>query len=150
MLAANWSLQVSPSVEQSGLVERLSRRRHAVADALAGLPLDEGNPLTAAIHAAVRNGKRLRPRAVVTEFEKTIHDELDLAREAANCSQLRRNFLHSPLMLVPEVYWDWCTREVMVMQRMTGTPIGQVDELKAQGVDIPRLARAEDRPTLPR
>jgi ubiquinone biosynthesis protein len=88
------------------------------------------------------DGKRLRPRAVVAEFEKTIHDELDLAREAANCSQLRRNFLHSPLMLVPEVYWDWCTSEVMVMQRMTGTPISQVDDLRAQGIDIPRLARA--------
>jgi ubiquinone biosynthesis protein len=88
------------------------------------------------------DGKRLRPRAVVAEFEKTIHDELDLAREAANCSQLRRNFLHSPLMLVPEVYWDWCTSEVMVMQRMSGTPISQVDELSAQGIDIPRLARA--------
>ena len=54
------------------------------------------------------DGKRLRPREVVAEFEKTIHDELDLTREAANCSQLRRNFRHSPLLLVPEVYWDWC------------------------------------------
>jgi ubiquinone biosynthesis protein len=88
------------------------------------------------------DGKRLRPREVVAEFDKTIHDELDLAREAANCSQLRRNFLHSPLLLVPEVYWDWCTREVMVMERMTGTPIGQIDRLREQGVDIPRLARA--------
>jgi ubiquinone biosynthesis protein len=88
------------------------------------------------------DGKRLRPREVVAEFEKTIRDELDLAREAANCSQLRRNFLHSPLLLVPEVYWDWCTREVMVMERMAGTPIGQIDRLREQGVDIPRLARA--------
>ena len=88
------------------------------------------------------DGKRLRPREVVAEFDKTIHDELDLAREAANCSQLRRNFLHSPLLLVPEVYWDWCTSEVMVMERMTGTPIGQIERLREQGVDIPRLARA--------
>ena len=71
------------------------------------------------------DGKRLKPREVVAEFERTIHDELDLAREAANCSQLRRNFLYSPLLLVPEVYWDWCTSEVMVMERMLGTPISQ-------------------------
>ena len=87
------------------------------------------------------DGKRLKPREVVAEFEKTIHDELDLSREAANCSQLRRNFLHSPLLLVPEVYWDWCNSEVMVMERMSGIPISQVAQLKAAGVDIPRLAR---------
>jgi ubiquinone biosynthesis protein len=88
------------------------------------------------------DGKRLRPREVVAEFDKTIHDELDLAREAANCSQLRRNFLHSPLLLVPEVYWDWCSSEVMVMQRMTGIPISHVERLRDEGIDIPRLARA--------
>jgi ubiquinone biosynthesis protein len=88
------------------------------------------------------DGKRLKPREVVAEFDKTIHDELDLAREAANCSQLRRNFLHSPLLLVPEVYWEWCNSEVMVMERMSGVPISQVERLKAEGVDIPRLARA--------
>ena len=55
------------------------------------------------------DGKRLRPLAVVGEFEKTIRDELDLTREAANCSQLRRNFKYSPLLLVPEVEWDWTT-----------------------------------------
>ena len=88
------------------------------------------------------DGKRLKPREVVAEFDKTIHDELDLAREAANCSQLRRNFLHSPLLLVPEVYWDWCTSEVMVMERMSGIPISHVDRLTEHGIDIPRLARA--------
>src|SRR5205814_1234911 len=88
------------------------------------------------------DGKRLRPRAVVAEFEKTIHGELDLAREAANCSQLRRNFLHSPLLLIPEVYWDWCTSDVMVMERMSGIPISQTDRLREHNVDIPRLARA--------
>ncbi|HKW79571.1 MAG TPA: ubiquinone biosynthesis regulatory protein kinase UbiB [Casimicrobiaceae bacterium] len=88
------------------------------------------------------DGKRLKPRAVVAEFERTIHDELDLSREAANCSQLRRNFAHSPLLLIPEVYWDWCNSDVMVMQRMHGTPIGQRARLVEQGVDIKRLARA--------
>jgi len=87
-------------------------------------------------------GKRLRPRAVVTEFEKTIRDELDLTREAANCSQLRRNFRHSPLLLVPEIVWDWTTEEVLVMQRMAGIPIGRTEEMRAAGIDFKRLARA--------
>ncbi len=87
-------------------------------------------------------GKRLRPRAVVAEFEKTIRDELDLTREAANCSQLRRNFRHSPLLLVPEIVWDWTTEEVLVMQRMSGIPIGRMEELRSAGIDFKRLARA--------
>jgi ubiquinone biosynthesis protein len=88
------------------------------------------------------DGKRLRPREVVGEFEKTLRDELDLSREAANCSQLRRNFERSPLLLVPEVHWDYCGSDVMVMERMSGIPIAQVDRLREAGVDIPRLARA--------
>jgi ubiquinone biosynthesis protein len=88
------------------------------------------------------DGKRLKPHEVVAEFDKTLHDELDLGREAANCSQLRRNFLHSSLLLIPEVYWDWCNTEIMVMERMSGVPISQVERLKAAGIDIPRLARA--------
>jgi ubiquinone biosynthesis protein len=88
------------------------------------------------------DGKRLKPQEVVAEFDRTIHDELDLAREAANCSQLRRNFLHSSLLIIPEVYWDWCNTEVMVMERMSGIPISQNERLKAAGIDIPRLARA--------
>src|SRR5207237_7561986 len=87
------------------------------------------------------DGRRLKPREVVAEFDRTIHDELDLAREAANCSQLRRNFLYSPLLRVPEVYWDWCNSEVMVMERMQGTPISQVDRLKDDAIDLKRLAR---------
>ncbi|QDX82111.1 ubiquinone biosynthesis regulatory protein kinase UbiB [Denitratisoma sp. DHT3] len=88
------------------------------------------------------DGKRLRPREVVAEFDKYLHDELDLMREAANCAQLRRNFAHSPLLLVPEVYWDWCDESVMAMERMQGVPISQVETLRARGVDIPALARA--------
>ena len=88
------------------------------------------------------DGKRLRPREVVAEFEKNLADELDLMREAANCSQLRRNFLHSPYLLVPGVHWDWCTPEVMVMERMSGIPIAQVDRLREAGVDLKRLSRA--------
>ena len=84
---------------------------------------------------------RLKPREVVREFEKTIRDELDLTREAANCSQLRRNFRHSPTLLVPEIYWDYTTQEVLVMERMIGIPIGRVDELQQAGIDLKRLAR---------
>ncbi|MBK9702019.1 MAG: ubiquinone biosynthesis regulatory protein kinase UbiB [Betaproteobacteria bacterium] len=87
------------------------------------------------------DGKRLRPRAVVAEFEKTLRDELDLSREAANCSQLRRNFLRSPLLCVPEVHWDWCTSDVMVMERMTGIPIAQTERLVEAGVDLKKLSR---------
>jgi len=86
--------------------------------------------------------RRLRPREVVGEFEKTIRDELDLTREAANCSQLRRNFRNSPLLLVPVIYWDYTTQEVLVMERMSGIPIGHIDELERAGIDRKRLARA--------
>ena len=89
-----------------------------------------------------KEGKRLKPREVVAEFEKTIRDELDLTREAANCSQLRRNFQHSPLLRVPEVHWDWTDTDVFVMERMTGIPIGRIDELPRAGIDLKRLSRA--------
>ncbi|OJZ17860.1 MAG: ubiquinone biosynthesis regulatory protein kinase UbiB [Thiobacillus sp. 65-29] len=88
------------------------------------------------------DGRRLRPREVVAEFEKHLEDELDLMREAANCSQLRRNFKDSPLLAVPGVYWDYCGREVMVMDRMEGIPVSRIDRLREAGVDIPRLAAA--------
>ena len=88
------------------------------------------------------DGKRLKPREVVAEFAKYIFDELDLMREAANASQLRRNFHDSHLLQVPEIHWDWCTSSVMVMERMKGVPIGQTERLAAEGVDIPKLARA--------
>jgi len=88
------------------------------------------------------DGKRLKPREVVAEFEKHLGDELDLMREAANCSQLRRNFKDSHLLLVPEVHWDWCSTSVMVMERMSGIPISQTDRLRAAGVDLAKLSRA--------
>ena len=87
------------------------------------------------------DGKRLKLRQVVSEFARHLDDELDLMREAANCSQLRRNFLNSPLLLVPEVYWDYCRTNVMVMERVKGIPISHVDKLREQGIDIPQLAR---------
>src|SRR5512146_1453551 len=88
------------------------------------------------------DGRRLKPREVVAEFSRHLEDELDLMREAANASQLRRNFVDSTLLRVPEIYWDWCSQRVMVMERMHGTPVSQVATLREKGVDIPRLARA--------
>jgi ubiquinone biosynthesis protein len=88
-----------------------------------------------------RDGKRLRPREVVEEFRKILHDELDLMREAANASQLRRNFEGSPLLRVPEMFWDYCSDGVLVMERMEGVPISRIDELRAAGVDLKKLSR---------
>jgi SSS family solute:Na+ symporter len=87
------------------------------------------------------DGKRLKPREVVGEFDKYLHDELDLVREAANAAQLRRNMASLDLVLIPEMFWDFCHPEVMVMERMKGVPIAQMDRLRAAGVDIPKLAR---------
>jgi ubiquinone biosynthesis protein len=86
------------------------------------------------------DGRRLMPREVIAEFEKHLHDELDLMREASNASQLKRNFAGSPLLKVPEMYWDYCHVEVMVMERMYGIPVSQVDALRKSGVDIKKLA----------
>jgi ubiquinone biosynthesis protein len=95
----------------------------------------------AGLVALARDGKRLRAAEVVAEFEHTIHDELDLLREAANASLLRRNFADGRLLIVPEVYWPWCHREVMVMQRIHGTPVNAAARLREQGIDVPKLAR---------
>jgi ubiquinone biosynthesis protein len=88
------------------------------------------------------DGKRLKPREVVAEFAKHLGDELDLMREAANCSQLRRNFANSQLLLVPEVHWDYCTHSVMTMERMHGLPMGQIERMRAAGIDLKALSRA--------
>ncbi len=87
------------------------------------------------------DGKRLKPREVVGEFDKYLHDELDLLREAANAAQLRRNMQNLNLVLIPEMVWDFCMPDVMVMQRMNGVPISQVQRLRDAGVDMKKLAR---------
>jgi ubiquinone biosynthesis protein len=87
------------------------------------------------------DGKRLKPREVVAEFDKYLHDELDLIKEASSAAQLRRNMQDLELVLIPEMLWDFCTTEVLVMERMVGVPISQVERLRAAGVDIPKLAR---------
>jgi ubiquinone biosynthesis protein len=91
------------------------------------------------------DGKRLKPREVVAEFDKYLHDELDLLREASNCSQLRRNFEpgtdRGDLLMVPEVYWDYCATNVFTMQRMRGVPVGQTERLRQAGIDLQELSR---------
>jgi ubiquinone biosynthesis protein len=84
--------------------------------------------------------RRLRPRDVVREFDNTLMNELDLMREAANAAQLRRNFENSPLLYVPEVYWDWCRPGVLVMERIHGINIGETAKLREAGVDMRRLS----------
>ena len=85
-------------------------------------------------------GRRLRVVEVVQEYEKTVLDELDLLREAANASHLRRSFENSELLYVPKVYWQYCHREVIVMERIYGVPVSDIDTLKRHHTDLKRLA----------
>jgi ubiquinone biosynthesis protein len=86
------------------------------------------------------DGRRLRPLEVVADYELTILDELDLQREAANASQLRRNFADSKLIYVPQVYWDYTRRNVYTMERIYGIPVTDLDTLRAKGTDLKLLA----------
>ncbi|WP_188858213.1 ubiquinone biosynthesis regulatory protein kinase UbiB [Marinobacterium nitratireducens] len=85
-------------------------------------------------------GRRLRPVEVVSEYEQTIFDELDLRKEAANGSQLRRNFEHSEILYIPEINWDLTRRNVLVMERIHGIPVADVDRLRANNTDLKLLA----------
>lgn len=86
------------------------------------------------------DGKRLRPVEIVQDYRTTIFDELDLQREAANASQLRRNFANSGLLYVPEVFWDYTRNNIMVMERIYGIPVTDIAALKAQNTDMKKLA----------
>ena len=90
--------------------------------------------------STIDGSERLRPVEVVAEFERTLLNELDLLREAANAAQLRRNFSDSPLLYVPEVHWDYCRSDVLTMERIEGVPISAIDRLEAAGTDFKRLA----------
>ena len=92
-----------------------------------------------ALQAISCEGKRLKPQEIVDEFARHTEHELDLTLEAANCSQLARNFTDKRL-LIPEVYWDYCRKDVMTMQRMQGTPVSQIEVLRSKGIDISKLA----------
>ncbi len=85
-------------------------------------------------------GRRLKPVEVVADYENTIFDELDLRKEAANGSQIRRNFENSPVLYVPEIYWDLTRQNVLVMERIHGIPVADVEQLKAQNTDMKKLA----------
>ncbi|NNF48947.1 MAG: ubiquinone biosynthesis regulatory protein kinase UbiB [Woeseiaceae bacterium] len=85
-------------------------------------------------------GSRLKPVEVVSEYEQTIHDELDLMREAANTAQLKRNFEGSDMLYVPDVYWDYCRPEVMVQERIFGIPISDMKTLREKNVNFQVLA----------
>jgi len=87
------------------------------------------------------DGKRLRPQEVVEEFSKHTKSELNLLLEAAHCSHLGENFKDKKLLIVPDVYWDFCNEKVMVMERMHGTPISKIDELIKKRIDVPKLAK---------
>lgn len=84
--------------------------------------------------------KRLKPKEIVQEFEHSLLDELDLQREAANAGQLRRNFQHSSLLYIPEIYWDYVRENVLVMERIYGIPVADVALLKESGINLKILA----------
>jgi len=86
------------------------------------------------------HGKRLKPLEIVDEYEDTILDELDLMREAANSAQLKRNFQDSQMLYVPDIYWDYCRPEVLVQERIYGTPISDMETLRQAGTNIQVLA----------
>lgn len=92
------------------------------------------------VHAVWEEGRRLRPVEVVAEYEQTIFDELDLRKEAANGSQLRRNFEQSDILYIPEIYWDYTRSNVLVMERIHGIPVAEVDQLAEQNTDMKVLA----------
>lgn len=86
------------------------------------------------------DGKRLRPIEVVNDYEKTIFNELDLLIEAGNTSQLRRNFENSELLYLPQIHWEYCRRNVLVMERIHGIPVADIAALNAQQTDMKILA----------
>ena len=97
--------------------------------------------LAAWVERLSADGRRLKPREVVAEFDGYLHDELDLVREAANATQLRRNMDGLGLVMIPEMVWELCTESVIVMQRMKGVPISQIERLREAGVDLKKLSR---------
>ncbi len=86
------------------------------------------------------DARRLRARDVVTEFERTTLDELDLIREAANAAKIRRNFENSEIIYIPEIHWPLTRKKVLVMERIHGIPVGDIEQMKAAGVDFKLLA----------
>lgn len=87
-----------------------------------------------------KESRRLKPTTLVANFQKHLLDELDLQREAANASQLRRNFANSKIIYIPKIYWDYTRTEIMTLERIEGIPIGQIDVLRAKNVNLKKIA----------
>ena len=85
-------------------------------------------------------GKRIHPMQIVRDYRHSLFNELDLRIEAANSTQLKRNFENSELLYVPEIYWQECRKRVMVQEKVYGVPIGEVSRLIEMGVDMKKLA----------
>ena len=94
------------------------------------------------IEKAFKDGKRLRPKAVVTEFEKVIHAELDFLQEAANATELKRLHKKDTNIIIPQIYFDYCTHDVVVLEWMDGTPISDLDTLRKKGINLERLSHS--------
>ena len=138
-LAAASVAQVHGATLRTGqdvVVKILRPGMHEVID----LDLAVMDALAALANEYWEEARRLRPIEIVHEYRKTILDELDLMREAANAAQLKRNFSGSTLLYVPDVYWDYCRINVMVMERIHGVIVSRIDELKARGTNIAKLA----------
>jgi ubiquinone biosynthesis protein len=138
-LAAASIAQVHGATLRTGqevVVKVLRPGMHEVID----LDLEVMDALAALANEYWEDARRLRPIELVHEYRKTILDELDLMREAANAAQLKRNFSGSPLLYVPGVYWDYCRINVMVMERIHGVIVSRMDELRARGTNIAKLA----------
>jgi len=138
-LAAASIAQVHAATLKTGqevVVKILRPGMRAVVD----LDLDVLDTLARLAHEYWTEARRLRPMEIVDEYRKTILDELDLMREAANAAQLKRNFAGSSLLYVPEIYWDYCRSNVMVMERIHGIIISRMDELRARGTNFAKLA----------
>lgn len=135
------TLRAGPNAGRQVAVKVL---RPGMADVI-GKDLDLMRVAARLLEKVSSDGRRLRPREVVAEFDTYLNDELDLMREAANASQLRRNFAPGTadglLLRVPEMYWEYCTHNVIVMERMFGVPISQIQTLVDKGVDLKKLSR---------
>jgi ubiquinone biosynthesis protein len=92
------------------------------------------------VHTRFSDAKRMRLPEVVEEYRKTIFDELDLRREAANAMLLKRNFEGSPDLFIPKIYWDYCHTKVMVMERIYGVPVADIKTLQEAGINMEKLA----------
>jgi ubiquinone biosynthesis protein len=138
-LAAASIAQVHTATLKTGqevVVKVLRPGMHEVID----LDLEVLDALAALANEYWKEAHRLRPTEIVSEYRKTVLDELDLMREAANAAQLKRNFSGSSLLYVPEIYWDHCRVNVMVMERIHGIIISRMDELRARGANFAKLA----------